>query len=406
MSFSSTTEPQLPIIPAPRPDGCPLAPPAEYAQWREEGGLRWAMDLFIGGPGWVASRYEDIRAALVDPRLSAKTIPNVMTPSGEDNQAAVIFPRTDDPEHNFIRRMLTRDFTVRRAKEMAPGIQRLVDELLDKMIAAGPPCSFVKDFALPLPSSVICMLLGAPYEDHAYFEKFSVDAFDTNTAEERRVELMLGMFAYLNKLLERKKTEPGDDMLSRLMNDNVAKGEISVATAAVTGLIMLQAGHETTASMLALGMVVLLNHPDAMARLRESDDPVAHLQIVDELLRYLTILHGGVVDRVATEDLQMCGRTVKAGDRVMMNLTAGNYDSAFTPNPERFDIGRDTRGHLAFGYGVHQCIGQNLARAELQIALTTIARRLPNLKLAVPFDELNFMNLQVVHRIEELPLTW
>ena len=406
MSSPTSTGAELPTMPHPRAAGCPLAPPAEFALWREEGTPRRATNLFLGQPAWVVSRYEDIRAALTDPRLSAKTIPEAMTPTGEDNDAAVLFPRTDDPEHNRLRRMLTRDFTVRRAKEMAPEIQRLVDNRLDDIIAAGPPCNYVSDFALPVPSLVICLLLGVPYADHDHFQEHSTGALDVRSSEEQKVAAIMAMFGYINELLERKKVEPGDDLLSRLMHDNVGKGEMSVATAAMTGFIMLQAGHETTASMIALGTLLLLQNPDAMARLREADDPAVSLKIVDELLRYLTIVHSGLVDRVATEDIEIRGQLVRAGEHVVMNLTAGNFDGDFVDNPTVFDIERNGRGHLAFGYGVHQCIGQNLARTELQIALTTVARRLPNLQLAVPLKELNFMNDQAIYRMEEMPLTW
>lgn len=406
MTSPTSTEAQLPSVPARRAEGCPLAPPPEFTQWRDEPGMRKATNLFLAQPTWVASRYEDIRAALTDPRMSAKSIPEAFTPTGDDDQAAVLFPRTDDPEHNRLRRMLTRDFTVRRAKEQAPEIQKLVDDLIDKMIAAGPPSDFIRDFALPVPSLVICLLLGVPYEDHDYFQTSSTGALDVSTSEEHKVAAIGQMFGYINELLQRKRTEPGDDLLSRLMNDNVANGDMSVATAAMTGFIMLQAGHETTASMIALGTLVLLQHPEAMARLRESDDPAVALNIVDELLRYLTIVHGPLVDRVATEDMEFGGQAIQRGDHVAMNLIAGNWDPAFVENPEVFDPDRNPRGHLAFGYGVHQCIGQNLARTELQIALTTVARRLPSLALAVPVDELNFMQDQAIYRMETMPVRW
>src|SRR5579875_3402563 len=251
MSTAAATGTEMPTIPAPRAPQCPLSPPAEFAEWREMPGLRKVMNLFLGKPAWAASRYEDIRAALTDPRMSANTIPESMTPTGDDNVAAVMFPRTDDPEHNRLRRMLTRDFTVRRAKEMPPEIQRLVDGFIDDMVVACPPRDLVRDFALPVPSLVICLLLGVPYEDHEFFQENSTRALDVTTTEEEKVALIMTMFGYINELLERKKREPGDDLLTRLMLDNVANGEMSVATAAMTGFIMLQAGHETTASMIA-----------------------------------------------------------------------------------------------------------------------------------------------------------
>lgn len=396
----------MPTMPAPRTPQCPLDPPAEFATWREAPGMCKATNLFTGEPAWVASRYEDIRAALTDARMSANTLPESVKPPGEDDDTPVFFARTDDPEHNRLRRMLTKDFTVRRAKEMAPDIQKLVDGFLDKIIDAGPPCDLVRDFALPVPSLVICLLLGVPYEDHEYFEEHSVAGLDVKTTDEQRTATIMTMIGYITELLKRKQHEPGDDLLSRLMNENVANGDISALTAAMTGWVMLQAGHETTASMIALGTLVLLKNPEAFAALRDSDDPEVSLRIVDELLRYLTIVHSGLVDRVATEDFELGGQLIRTGEHVMMNLTAGNYDPAFVEHPEHFDMDRNTRGHLAFGYGIHQCIGQNLARTELQIALTTLARRLPTLRLAVREEDLDFMNDQAIWRLKELPVTW
>lgn len=395
----------MPTLPAPRASGCPLDPPGEFEQWREAPGLRQATNLFTGEPAWVASRYEDIRAALTDPRMSADTLPESLKVAGEDDNTPVFFARTDDPEHNRLRRMLTRDFTVKRAKEMAPDIQKLVDGFLDNMIAAGPPCDLIRDFALPVPSLVICLLLGVPYDDHEYFEEHSVAGLDVKTTDEQRTTSIMTMIGYITELLKRKQLEPGDDLLSRLMTENVVNGEISEMTAAMTGWVMLQAGHETTASMIGLGTLVLLRNPDAFAKLRDGD-AAASIRIVDELLRYLTIVHSGLVDRVATEDFELGGQLVRKGEHVMMNLTAGNYDPEFAEHPERFDADRNNRGHLAFGYGIHQCVGQNLARTELQIALTTLARRLPTLRLAVPEESLDFMNDQAIWRLKELPVTW
>ncbi|MBB3604615.1 cytochrome P450 [Mycolicibacterium sp. BK556] len=394
-----------PTMPAPRSSGCPLDPPADFARWREDPGLCHATNLFTGELAWVVSRYEEIRAALTDPRLSANSLPDSTKVTGDEDETPVFFARTDDPEHNRLRRMLTRDFTVRRAKEMAPDIQKLVDGFLDTMIAAGPPSDLVRDFALPVPSLVICLLLGVPYEDHEFFEEHSVAGLDVKTTDEQRIESIMTMINYITELLQRKKPEPGDDLLSRLMNENVANGDISVMTAAMTGWVMLQAGHETTASMIGLGTLVLLKNPDAFAILRDGDS-AAGLQVVDELLRYLTIVHSGLVDRVATEDFELGGQLISKGDHVMMNLTAGNYDPVFTARPELFDVDRNNRGHLAFGYGIHQCVGQNLARTELQIALTSLARRLPTLRLAVPEEDLDFMNDQAIWRLKELPVTW
>lgn len=399
----STPVTDLPFIPLPRASGCPLAPPPEFAEWRKSNGLQLAS--WHDRPTWVISRYEDIRAALVDPRLSADTIPDAMKVTSADNKMPQIFPRMDDPEHNRLRRMMTRDFTFRRADAMRPQIQELVDGFLDDMVASGPPADLVRDYALPVPSAVICLLLGVPYEDHEFFQRNSTVGLDSRSTAEEKAVAVGEIFGYVYELVARKEREPGDDMISRLVTDHVATGALSRETATMNAVIMLQAGHETTASMISLGTLALLQHPAQLARLRETDDPALVANIVEELMRYLTIVHS-LVERIATEDLIIAGQQIRAGDFVLMNLPAGNWDASFVEHPEAFDIDRNPRGHLGFGFGVHQCIGQNLARAELQIALSTLVRRLPGLRLAVAEEDLRFQNQQEIYGVEALPVTW
>jgi cytochrome P450 len=395
--------PGLPTVPVQRDARCPLKPPPEFAEWRASESLQ--VVLWRGKPTWMVSRYEDIRAALTDPRLSAKTIPDSMqTKSAEDN-VPVIFARIDDPEHNRLRRMMTKDFTFRRAEAMRPQIQELVDGFLDDMVDKGPPADLVRDFALPVPSLVISLLLGVPYEDHEFFQYHSTKGLDARSTDEEKVAAIGAQFDYMWKLAELKEREPGDDLMSRLMAEYVAKGELNRETAVMNGVIMLQAGHETTASMISLGTVALLQHPEQFERLRTTDDPVLIANIVEELMRYLTIVHS-TVDRVALEDLTINGQLIRAGDAVLMNLPAGNWDPSFVDSPDTFDIDRSARGHLGFGFGVHQCIGQNLARVELQVALGTLARRLPGLRLAIAPEELSFAGQQEIYTIHELPVTW
>ena len=392
----------LPVIPAARKAGCPLEPPAEFAEWRDAGGLKLAQ--WRGDPTWVVSRYDDIKAALVDARLSADTIPDSMkmTPGSD---MPVIFARTDDPEHNRLRRMMTRDFTFRRAEAMRPQIQELVDGFIDEMVAKGSPADLVRDFALPVPSLVISLLLGVPYEDHEFFQKHSTAGLDSRSTDEERIAAIGAMLTYMFDLVAKKEREPGDDLISRLVTDYVATGQLTRETAAMNGMILLQAGHETTASMIALGTLALLQHPDQLARLRDTDAPDVVANVVEELMRYLSIVHS-LVERRALEDFTLCGQPISQGDVVLMNLPAGNWDDCFTQEPEVLDTGRQSRGHLGFGFGVHQCIGQNLARAELQIALSTLVRRLPGLSLAVPAEELVFQNEQQIYGIRELPVCW
>lgn len=389
----------LPLIPAPREQRCPLAPPAEFALWRESMGLQLAM--WKDNPTWIVSRYEDIRAALVEPRLSANTMAFDMA----DATAPVIFPRIDDPEHNRLRRMMTKDFTFKRVETMRPQIQELVDGFLDDMIAGGSTTELVRAFALPVPSLVISLLLGVPYEDHEFFQRHSSTGLDSRATAEQKAESSMALFTYMADLVARKEREPGDDLITRLVTDHVATGELSRETAAMDGLILLLAGHETTANMISLSTLALLQNPKDFELLRTTDDPAVVHDFVEELMRYLSIVHSQV-DRVAVEDLELGGQLVRAGDAVLLNLPAGNWDPRFAASPEVFDVLRNTRGHLGFGFGVHQCIGQNLARAELQIALSTLVRRLPGLRLAVPAGELRFKNDSDIYGVHELPVAW
>ena len=403
MSTTIGDDTELPVIPRPRAAACPLAPPPEFTEWREAAGLRRAM--WQGRPTWIVSRYEDIRSSLVDPRLSAETIKSRLRAEGATGEMPVIFARIDDPEHNRLRRMMTRDFTWRRAEEARPQIQELVDRFLDTMIEGGPPADLVRDFALPVPSLVISQLLGVPYEDHEFFQHHSTIGLDARSTEDEKAAAIGAVFGYMSELVERKQREPGDDLISRLLTDYVATGELSRETATMNAMILLQAGHETTASMIALGTVALLEHPDVFGLLGRTDDAAVIANVVEELMRYLTIVHSQV-DRVATEDCNIGGESIRAGDFLLMNLPAANWDPDFVEDPTSFDVARNPRGHLGFGFGVHQCIGQHLARTEMQIALSTLARRLPSLELAVAADKLRFQNEQEIYGIEELPITW
>lgn len=397
----TTTTSDLPVLPMQRATQCPLAPPAEFESWREEPGLRRA--IWNGQQVWSISRYHDIRAALVDPRLSAETLPDLATPS-EDESKPAVFARIDDPEHQRLRRMMTNQFTFRRCETMRPQIQELVDHYLDKMIDTGPPAEIVRDFGLPVPSLVIALLLGVPPEDLELFQHNTSAGLDVNSTEEDRVRGFGEMYLYIQQLVGRKEREPRDDLISRLLTDYVASGQLTRDTVAVNAVIMMQAGHETTANMISLGTVALLEHPDVFKLLGQTDDAAVIARAVEELMRYLSIVHAQV-DRIALEDLTIGGQLIRAGERVLMNLPAGNWDTEFADDPETFDIQRNARGHLGFGYGAHQCIGANLARVEMQVAFSSLARRLPGLRLAVPADELRFKDADI-YGMKELPVTW
>lgn len=399
---SSPSDVDLPLIPAPRAAECPLHPPAQFTAWREEPGLHRVINQ--GRPTWAVSRYRDIRAALVDPRLSADTMPDYVKQAGTNN-APVMFARADDPEHHRIRRMMAGDFTFRRCEAMRAQIQQLVDHFLDEMIAAGPPSDLVRDFALPVPSLVIALMLGVPTDDLGSFQELTTIGMDSRSTEQEKAQAFGSMYGYIEQLVQRKEHDPRDDLLGRLVTDFVVTGQISRETAAISGMTLLVAGHETTANMISLGTVALLEHHDVFERLGQTDDRAVVANIVEELMRYLTIVHSQV-DRVATEDFTLGGQTICAGDFLLMNLPAGNWDNDFIDRPEIFDVERNTRGHLGFGYGPHQCLGANLARVEMQVAFTTLARRLPGLELAVSPEQLKFKGESDIYGMKELPVSW
>ncbi|MEV4009039.1 cytochrome P450 [Nonomuraea angiospora] len=398
------TSTDLPIFPGERDARCPFNPPAEYTRWREEEGLRRVT--WNGHTVWAVSRYEDIKTAMSHPAISAEVLGVLQ--GGENHKgpdAPETFPRMDDPEHARLRRMLTKDFTVKRVNMMRPDIEAMAHEFIDAMVAKGRPGDLVQDYALPIPSLVISLLLGVPYSDHDFFQTITGKLMNMYTPPEERARASREFFGYMLELVALKEREPGDDLMSRIIRDHVQTGELRRETAAVNGTILLNAGHETTANMIALGTVALLENPDMAAVIRDADDPNVIANAVEELLRYLTIVHS-LVARIAKEDVEIGGTLVRAGEGLIMNLPAGNWDPAFTTDPETLALDRPARGHLAFGYGVHQCIGQTLARAELQIALPTLLRRLPELRLAVPSEEIRFRNDMSIYGVHSLPVNW
>lgn len=390
----------------PIPRQCPFIPPPEYARLRAEAPVARAA-LPLGGTAWLVTRYEDVRTVLSSPAFSADgTRPGfpALFPGQEQVLQNPPFVRMDPPQHGFYRRMLIQEFTVKRIKAMRPGIQAAVDRQLDGLLAAGPPADLVEAFALPVPSLVICQLLGVPYQDHAFFQSKSAIALSRTSTAEQFASALGELRAYMDGLVTRRQRAPGDDLLSRLAAEQLEPaGELRRDELLMMCLMLLNAGHETTANMIALGTLALLEHPGQLAALRS--DPGLLPGAVEELLRYLSIADL-VTSRVAAEDTELSGTAIRAGDGVIALLAAADFDPGVFPGPERLDIGRGGRHHVAFGYGVHQCLGQNLARAELEIALSSLFARIPTLQAAAPAGELPYKHGGLVYGVHELPVTW
>jgi cytochrome P450 len=384
---------------------CPFHPAPALTGQQQERPMR-RVRLWDGSTPWLVTSYAEQRTLLGDARTSADTsspgFPNFAKDFGNEGLGFVMM---DDPEHNRLRRTVILPFTVKRVETMRPRVQQVVDEQLDRMLAGPKPADLVEHFALPVPSLVICELLGVPYADHDQFQANSKAILHQESTPEQRMAAAGAMFDYLSALLDDRLANPGDDMLSGLTS-RIRAGELTRQEATEIGVLMLLAGHETTANMIALGTLALMENPDQLAVLRENlDDQKLVASAVEELLRYLTIAHGGR-RRAALEDIEIGGQTIRAGEGMILVNETGNRDPAVFADPDRLDLRRDARSHLSFGFGVHQCLGQPLARMELQVAYRTLFQRVPTLELATGLDQVPFKHDGFVYGLYELPVTW
>ncbi|RZQ60925.1 cytochrome P450 [Amycolatopsis suaedae] len=394
------------VVDFPIPRECPYHPPAVYAEARAEGPL-FRVRLYDGRVAWLVTRYADVRALFADAdRFSSnRDNPDFPIPAERERHFREFF-RTlaglDGEAHKTRRSMLVGRFTVRQVDRLRPYIQRTTDLLIDRMLDAGPPADLISALGRPLPSMVISELLGVPYADHERFEKWSQGLMHAPTAEEAW-ESGQQLVAYMDALIKEKEAEPTDDLLGTLITERMHTGELTREELVRLALAVLAAGHETTASMIGLGTLTLLEHPDQLDVLKA--DPGAALRVVDELSRFLSVADLTTL-RVVTEDVEVGGQLVRAGEGVILSTAAANRDPDVYPEPDRLDVSRQARNNLAFGFGPHRCVGENLARAELEIVFGTLFRRVPKLRLAMPLDEIPRKVGMTLEGMLELPVTW
>ncbi|ASR35058.1 cytochrome [Prauserella marina] len=360
-----------------------------------------------GHEGWLVTSHTLAKAVLADQRFSSKLELRrtpVRRPVVDDFRvgepaAPGFFIAMDPPDHTRLRRQLTGQFTVRRMNQLTPRIEQIVAEHLDAMEQAGPPADLVQAFALPIPSLVICELLGVPYADRAEFQQASSVLLGLDSTDEQAAVAMKSITGYLAGLVGRKRAEPEDDLLSGLTE----AGELSDDELVGVALLLLVAGHETTANMLGLGTFALLQHPEQAEALRSGAVPVDNA--VEELMRYLSVIQFGTT-RTALEDVELAGRLITKGQVLTLSLPAANRDPEKFPNPAELDLGGDAHGHLAFGHGVHQCLGQQLARIEMRIGYAALFERFPGLSLAVPPSEVPVRDDMAIYGVHRLPVSW
>ncbi|MEV4798571.1 cytochrome P450 [Nonomuraea sp. NPDC049421] len=393
----------LPSMPTSRRPGCPFDPPKELIDAREQSPISH-FTFPDGHQGWVVTGYELTRQILADPRFSSrrelmKHHPTVdygdievpPAPPGE-------FLLMDEPRHGRYRKPLVGKFTVRRMRLLTERVEQVTAEHLDAMEKAGPTVDLVTAFAKPIPAIVICELLGVPYEDRGFFQE-NIDKFlGGEVGDEELFAAYVATQQYLAELIAAKRADPTDDVLSDLLDSDLTDEELKGMA-----LILLSAGFDTTANMIALGTFALLQNPDQLAALRA--DPSLTDQAVEELLRYLTVAKQFF--RVALEDVELGGHTITAGSTVVLSLSTANRDPDRFTDPHRLDVHRQEGGHLAFSHGVHQCLGQQLARVELRVALPALLGRFPALRLAVPADEVALRpEAADIYGVKSLPVTW
>ena len=397
-------------FPWPRDNAAPLAPPHQYAMLRERAPVV-QVSLWDGSLAWLVTDMEHFREVMTSPHFSASPLtlgfPFVSPSRAAQSKSYQTFITMDPPEHGQYRRTLTKEFMAKRMQELRPLVQRSLDQLLDDMANQGGPADFIAAVALPLPSLVISLMLGVPYADHDKLQKWSGDRMDLSIAPEALTQSAKSMNEYIDALLREKERDPGDgsDLLSRMAIEWINPGKLSHADAVQMATLLYLAGHETTANQIGLGLLSLFQHPEQRRALME--DSILVRSAVEEMLRFHSITHMNS-NRVATQDVVIGGQLIRKGEGVLALLHGANHDPVAFPEPERFDIRRDTKdqSHVAFSFGIHQCLGQPLARLELQVVFETLFKRFPDLRLAVLEDALQYKDKSFVYGLKALPVIW
>ncbi|MEW1846138.1 cytochrome P450 [Nonomuraea angiospora] len=384
-------------LPTLRPN--PFDPPDGLAELRASAPIT-RLAYPDGHLGWLVTSHALVREVLADRRFSARSelrhVPIESTSGGRPSPPGM-FVGMDPPEQTRYRQLLTGEFTVRRMRLLTERIEEVTEHQLDLMERQGPPVDLVEAFAAPVPAVVICELLGVPGEERASFIAEATELVRPDATQEQKISTFLAMQARMRDLVVARRAEPTDDLLSGLARSDLTDEEL-----ANIGFMLLGAGLDTTANMLALGTFALLRHPGQPAVLR--DEPGRVDQVVEELLRYLTIIPFLV--RTALEDVELGGELVRAGESVTVSMPAANRDPDRFPDPDVLDLRRDTGGHVGFGHGVHQCLGQQLARVEMRAGYPALFRRFPSLRLAVEPEQVPLRTDMLIYGVHSLPVTW
>jgi len=357
-----------------------------------------------GHLGWLVTKLSTGRAVLTDPRFSARPqllhfpVEPPLPPRPEPPRPGWM-SRMDPPDHTRYRELITAEFSTRRLRRLEPRAAETAESLLDEIELAGPPAELVGAYALPIPSLVISELLGVPEAEREEVRCHTQALARPTTGPDEAAQIVRALGEYVRGLVGRKRAEPGDDAMTGL----VAGGRLTDEEMANIGALLLITGHQTTAHMIALGVYALLYHPEQLEKF--TANPASADRAVEELIRYLAVVETGI-SRAALEDVELEGRLIKKGETVTVWISTANRDPEVFENPDTLHLERTASGHMSFGYGVHQCVGQQLARLELRVAYTCLFNRFPGLRLAVPADEVPLRAAGAVHGVESLPVIW
>ena len=402
--MAPSDHPALPRFPFRRAD--PLQPPPQYAQARTAQPIL-AVSLWNGKRAWLLTRYDDMRSVVTDPRFSGEfanpgfpTVTEARVVVDKDERA---FVGMDNPRHDHYRRMFTKEFSTKRMIALRPKMAAIANRLIDALVAKPKPADLVATIAVPFPSLVMCDLVGSPYEDHRFIIECAAGRHGLLQTPAQAAQKARALADYFMRLILRKEKEPGDDLVSRVLEEHVRSGNLSREDFAEIGAMILRAGHDTTANMIAFGTLILLNHPEQAAAVR--DQPEVVPAAVEELLRYISPVQFSP-RRVALEDVAIGDVVIRKGEGVFALNPAANRDPAMFAEPDRFDVHRDASHHVAFGYGIHQCLGQILARIELQVVFPLLLQRLPNLRVAANAGEIRFKDDMQIYGVHNLPVVW
>jgi cytochrome P450 len=406
---ATETAADIPEYPMARATGCPFGLPPGVLALAESKPLS-RVRIWDGSSPWLITGYEEVRTLFSDSRVSVDDR-RPGFPHWNEGMSLMVHKRprsvftSDGEEHTRFRRMLSKPFTFKRVEGLRPAIQQITDEHIDSILAGPQPADIVTALALPIPSLVISQLLGVPYEDAEFFQQHANVGVARYATGEDVLKGITRLREYLAKLVKAKMENPAEDAVSDLA-ERVKAGELGISEAADLGTGVLIAGHETTGNMIGLGTLALLQHPEQAAALRDTDDPKVVANAVEELLRYLSIIQNGQ-RRAAIEDIEIAGEVIRAGEGIIIDLAPANWDADAFDEPDRLDVHRSGADrNVAFGYGRHQCVGQQLARAELQIVFQTLFRRIPTLRLARPIEEIPFKHDRLAYGVYELPVNW